>query len=119
MTIFDQTETRVNHLEGKLVKYDGKVIAIAGKFSAMVEEMDPAQMSWEQHSMSPVNGYSLLFGFTALTIEKSLFIFGELRFLRFDEKIYFQEDRQLKEIKYLSLMKRSECWSGMELLGVH
>ena len=83
MTIFDKTETRFDHFGGKLVKYDNKVMAIAGR-NAEVEEFNPRakhlylfmQLSWTEHSMSPVNGYRRLDSFTALSMEKSLFIFG-------------------------------------------
>ena len=79
MTIFDKTETRFDHYLGKLVKYDNKTLAIAGRDEAIVEELNRTTLSWAEHRMSPVNDYSELWGFSALSIEKSLYIFGESR----------------------------------------
>ena len=79
MTVFDKTETRFGHYDGKLVKYDKKILAIGGYDQAMVEELNSTKYSWEKHQMSPVNGYSKLWGFSALSIEKSLYIFGKSR----------------------------------------
>ena len=76
LIIFDQTLTQFEHWRGKLVKYDNKSLAIGGKETANVEEMNPKQLSWAEHSMSPVNGFDILDGFTALSFDESLFIFG-------------------------------------------
>ena len=67
---------------GTLVKYDHKVIVIGGGQTADVHEMNQTKLlsknffSWDKHAMSPVNGYEEIYGFTALTIDRSLFIFG-------------------------------------------
>ena len=54
---------------------------IGGSYNAEAEEMNSNQL-WARHAMSPVNGYDSWFsGFTALSIETSLFIFGRLRLL--------------------------------------
>ena len=84
LTIFDHTETRIEHARGILVKHENKAMVIGGASTAAVEEMDTSQLSWEENSMSPVNGYNgtRLFGFTALSVDKSLFIFGRLRLLK-------------------------------------
>ena len=83
MNIFDQTETHFKHYGGKLVQYDNKVMVIGGQSTAKVEEINPTQLSWAEHPMSPVNGSTFaLFGFTALSVEKRLFIFGRLRSLK-------------------------------------
>ena len=79
MTVFDKTETRFEHFDGKLVKYDKKILAIGGYDQAMVEELNRTILSWAEHRMSPVNDYSKLWGFSALSIEKSLYIFGKSR----------------------------------------
>ena len=76
LTIFDHTETRFEHESSKLVKYKGKVMVIGGFQGAWVEEIDTKQLSWKENSMSPVNGYSRIEGFTALSINQSLFLFG-------------------------------------------
>ena len=69
---------------GKLVKYDKTVLVVGGKevqhhTTAMVEAMNDTQLSWAEHPMSPVNVFTELETFTALTLAKSLFIFGMLR----------------------------------------
>ena len=79
MTIFDHTKTRFEHHRGKLVKYGNKTLAIGGEDVAVVEELNFADWSWAEHPMSPVNNYSRLYGFSALSIEKSLYIFGKSR----------------------------------------
>ena len=79
LTIFDYTETRFGHHEGKLVKYDNKTLAIGGRLAATVEELDYIKCSWTEHTMSPVNNYNILNYFSALSIDKSLYIFGKLR----------------------------------------
>ena len=96
LTIFDQTETEFGHQQGKLVKYDSKVIVIgASQFggrvwseldldwnkTASVEVMTPPPL-WAQHKMSPVNDLSSLSAFTALSIAKSLFIFGQFLLIK-------------------------------------
>ena len=74
MTIFDQTESQVSHTLGKLVKYDNKTLAIGPGWT--VEELDRTTLSWTTHPMSPLNDSSTsLYGITALSVEKSLFIF--------------------------------------------
>ena len=93
MTIFYQTETRFDHFGGKLVKYDNKILAIAGDNSneAMVEELNRTKLSWAEHSMSPVKfgGFTRnLDGFTALTVEKSLFIFKEIYLSHFYRSVF-------------------------------
>ena len=77
MTIFDQTKTRYGHREGKLVKYNNKVVVIGGMRTAVVEKMKPTHL-WAEHKMSPVNGlyHDCFREFTAVSIEKNLFIFG-------------------------------------------
>ena len=77
MTIFDLNETGFDQYRGKLVKYDNTVMAIARR-SAKAEQMNMSKLSWAEHPMSPVNGFSRMNCFTALSIEKSLFIFGQL-----------------------------------------
>ena len=76
LTIFDHKETRFEHNHGQLVKYDNKAIVIGGSETAEVEEMTLRETPWTAHSMSPVNGFDGLFGFTAISINQSLFIFG-------------------------------------------
>ena len=75
-----------DHRQGKLVKYNNKALVVGGFRSApSVEEMNDTQLSWAEHQMSPVYGSGIwtgqlwvpLVGFTALSLEKSLFIFGE------------------------------------------
>ncbi len=69
---------------GKLVKYDNRVLVVGGEGTAKVEEMIPrsrqlysfVQLSWVDHPMSPVNDMNAIKGFTALSLDKSLFIFG-------------------------------------------
>ena len=51
-------------------------MVIGGFQGAWVEEIDTKQLSWKENSMSPVNGYSRIEGFTALSINQSLFLFG-------------------------------------------
>ena len=47
--------------------------------TTVVEELDLSTLSWAEHKMSPVNGnIGLTYGFTAFSIGKSLFIFGQL-----------------------------------------
>ena len=75
LIIFDQSETRFEHWRGKLVKYDNKSLVIGGDDNAEVEEMGSKQL-WAENPMSPVNDYDILEDFTALPIDKSLFIFG-------------------------------------------
>ena len=81
LTIFDHKETRFEHYEGNLVKYDNKTIVIGGSETAEVEEMKSRETPWTEHSMSPVNGFWGLRGFTAVSIDQSLFIFGQLHLL--------------------------------------
>ena len=90
MTTFDRTETQFEHFYGKLVKYDNKTLAIGGLNDATVEELNSMESSWKlaEHPMSPVNGYNRLNGFSALSIEKSLYIFGESRLKKNMRKIY-------------------------------
>ena len=85
MTIFDQTETQFDHSKGKLVKYDNTVLVIGGDSIwtvPMAEKINPTQLSWAEHPMSPVNDLIVLYGFTALSLKQSLFIFGLLRLLK-------------------------------------
>ena len=83
MTIFDQTETGFEHDQGELVKYDNTVMVIGGFYNATVEKLNANQTKWEEHeTMSPVNGFSEFWGFTALSMEKSLFIFGQFRLVK-------------------------------------
>ena len=77
LTIFDLTQTRDSHSAGKFVKYDNKTLAIGGWSSSRVEELNRTTLSWADHPMSPVEGSSSLDGFTALTVDKSLFIFAQ------------------------------------------
>ena len=78
MTIFDRTETQFIHYNGKLVKYDNKIIVIGGKRTPLVEKLNAKQTKWKNHTMGPVNDLDELRGFTALSLKKSLFIFGML-----------------------------------------
>ena len=61
------------------MKYDHKTLAIGGEEGAIVEELNSADLLWAEHPMSPVNDYSYFRGFSALSIEKSLYIFGKSR----------------------------------------
>ena len=94
LTIFDHTETRSDHYGGKFAKYDNKTWAIGGYNDAMVEELDTTESSWKyaEGPMSPVNDYSKLYGFSALSIEKSLYIFGESRLNKNIRKIYYRRE---------------------------
>ena len=86
MTIFDQTETRSPHYDGKFVKYDNKTLAIGGTDGgSMVEELNRSNLAWADHPMSPVNDSSTrLYDFTTLTVEKSLFIFHHVSVLEWN-----------------------------------
>lgn len=92
MTTFEHTHTQTEHYEGTLVNYDSTVLAIGGGSSSwealtdydssvIVEEYKSNAKHWnehwEDHTMSPVDGIFRLAGFTALSIVKSLFIFGQ------------------------------------------
>ena len=87
LTRFDQTKTK-KHIGGTLVKYDNKVLAVGGG-QALVEQINDTQI-WTEHSaMSPVNtfqgtfyGQTWLSGFTAISLETSLFIFGRFHLLK-------------------------------------
>ncbi len=68
LIIFDQTETRFGHFQGKLVKYNNKTLIIGGD-NATVEELNAKQKSWVEHAMSPVNGSTALYDATALSID--------------------------------------------------
>ena len=46
--------------------------------TALVEELNAKQTKWKNHTMGPVNDLDELRGFTALSLKKSLFIFGML-----------------------------------------
>ena len=82
---FDKFETRLNHFGGKLVNHNYALLAVAGS-TAMVEELDPYQLYWTEHPMSPIvgfwNSWRGLSGFTALSMENSLFIFGRFNLLK-------------------------------------
>ena len=75
---FDKSETLYRHDKGKLVHYNNKVLAIGADSDdgdgAHVEELD--EHKWALHTMSPVNGLSRLYGFTALTIASNLLLLG-------------------------------------------
>ena len=82
---FDKFETRLNHFGGKLVSRKKTLLAVGGG-TAMVEELDPSQFHWTEHPMSPIGGFRNsqfgLSGFTALSFENSLFIFGRFYLLK-------------------------------------
>ena len=115
--IFDQTKTIFEHHFGTLVKYDDKLLAMGGEYSATVEEMNQIELSWSEHPMSPVNGFNSTFnGFTAVSMDKSLFIFGKSRKLKNIKKKIFQEG--LKHlISTIQTPILRKCSSGMERLG--
>ena len=92
LTIFDPSRTQWYHRDGKFVKYDKKLLVIGGWGNAAVEEFNHKELSWKYHEMSPVNGLSILASFTALSIEKSLFIFGKWRSSNSKRITIFQED---------------------------
>ena len=87
---FDRTESLFEHAGGKLVKHDNNVLVVGGwriapeeemnfRIAPLVEELvNNSQLAWAEHLMSPVKGVCNLFGFTALSAEGSLFIFGQL-----------------------------------------
>ena len=87
MTIFDQTETQFEHDAGNLVKYDNEVIVIGGYSTASVEKLNAKQTKWKKHPMGPVNDLKKLRYFTAVSLKKSLFIFGLLRSVKWKIKI--------------------------------
>ena len=105
MTIFDQTETLVSHKGGKFVKYDNKTLAIGGyhlddsgayQWGFIVEELNPTKLSWTEHPMSPVkNSSKPLLGFTALTDEKSLFIFDRFSVIEWDGTSWERLEKEL------------------------
>ena len=80
---FEKFETGSNHNWGKLVSHKKTLLAVGGA-TAMVEELDPAQLYWTEHPMSPIEGNSsmVLSGFTALSFENSLLIFGQLYLIK-------------------------------------
>ena len=86
---FNRTETQFIHTYGKLVHYNSRVLAIAGRMplvdeleagGAPVEELNDEQTEWSMHPMSPVNDLMRLSGFTALTSGTKLFIFGQFNY---------------------------------------
>ena len=87
MTIFDQTETQFEHDAGNLVKYDNEVIVIGGYSTASVEKLNAKQTKWKKHPMGPVNDLKKLRYFTAVSLKKSLFIFGLLGLVKLKIKI--------------------------------
>ena len=76
---FENFETRSNHYGGKLVNHNDALLAVGG-WTVIVEELDPSQFNWTEHPMSPIESFwdSRFgpYGFTALSLENSLFIFG-------------------------------------------
>ena len=81
---FEKFETRFDHYEGKLVNHNYALLAVGGG-TTMVEERDPAELYWTEHPMSPIEGFPNsqygFYGFTTLSLENSLFIFGRLYLL--------------------------------------
>ena len=61
------------------MNYDLKVLAIGGDYSgAVAEELNYETYSWRDHAMSPVDNFNNnLIGFTTISLNKSLFIFGD------------------------------------------
>ena len=80
---FDKFDTLFGHYTGKLVNHKDELLAVGGG-TAMVEELDPSQLYWTEHPMSPIEGNSsmVLSGFTALSFENSLIIFGQLYLIK-------------------------------------
>ena len=78
MLQFTKTETEHEHVNGQLVEYQNRVLAISGQqFGASVEELNDEQILWSEHHMSPVNGLTAIHDFSALSMESKLFIFGQ------------------------------------------
>ena len=81
---FEQTD--FDHFDGTLVKYDNKLLALGDEMTK-VEQMG-ALRKWTLHPMSLMYNFrefgypaSELSGFTAISLETSLFIFGQFLFL--------------------------------------
>ena len=83
---------------GGLVKYGEKVLVIGGDQTAMVEELNGSELLRDKNPMSPVNGYTALYLFTTLSIDRSLLIFGRsLLKKKVDKNIFrgnYQKERR-------------------------
>ena len=82
---FDKFDTLFGHYEGKLVNHNNALLAVGGR-TTMGEERNASQLYWTYHPMSPIEGFWItrprqVSGFTALSLENSLFIFGRLYLL--------------------------------------